>query len=106
MVGLQFTNYFVCEIMSKKLYVGGIPYSMDNEGLKEAFLPAGNVTSAMVIIDKRTNRSKGFGFVEMATDEEAQNAIAMFNGQEIGGRKVIVNEARPMEERPSFDNRY
>ncbi|HNX11272.1 MAG TPA: RNA-binding protein [bacterium] len=92
--------------MSKKLYVGGIPYSMDNDALKEAFVPAGNVLSAMVIIDKRTNRSKGFGFVEMATDEEAQNAISMFNGQEIGGRKVIVNEARPMEERPRFDNRY
>ncbi len=92
--------------MSKKLYVGGIPYTMDNEALKEAFAPAGTVTSAMVIIDKRTNRSKGFGFVEMATDEEAQAAIAMFNGQEIGGRKVIVNEARPMEERPRFDNRY
>ena len=70
------------------------------DALKEHFAQAGNVTSAVIIMDKMSGRSKGFGFVEMATDEEAQNAISMFNGQEFDGRKLTVNEARPMEARP------
>jgi RNA recognition motif-containing protein len=71
--------------------------------LKETFSAAGTVESANVIIDKMSGRSKGFGFVEMSTDEEAQKAIEMFNEKEIDGRKVIVNEARPMTERPKRD---
>ena len=86
--------------MSKKLYVGSLAYATDADGLKEAFSQAGQVESATVISDKMTGRSKGFGFVEMATEDEAQAAIAMFNGQDLDGRKVIVNEARPMEDRP------
>ncbi len=92
--------------MANKLFVGGLPYSTTDEELKQAFMQAGNVTSANVIMDKMTGRSKGFGFVEMATDEEAQAAIAMWNGQELGGRRIKVDEARPREDRPrrSDDN--
>ncbi len=86
--------------MSKRLYVGGLPYSTTSDGLKAVFAKAGAVTSATVIIDKMSGRSKGFGFVEMENDSEATAAIDMFNGNEIEGRKVTVNEARPMEERP------
>ena len=86
--------------MATKLYVGGLPYSTQDEALKEHFAQAGNVTSAVIIMDKMSGRSKGFGFVEMSTDEEAQKAISMFNGQELDGRKLTVNEARPMEARP------
>ena len=86
--------------MAKKLYVGGLSYGTTEETLKEGFAKAGTVESATVIIDRATNRSKGFGFVEMASEDEAQAAIDMFNGQEFDGRKIIVNEARPMEERP------
>lgn len=86
--------------MAKKLYVGGLPYSTTDAELKEAFSQAGTVVSAVIIMDKMTGRSKGFGFVEMATDEEAQAAIDMWNGKDFGGRKLTVNEARPMEERP------
>lgn len=86
--------------MSKRLYVGGLPYSTTSDGLKAVFSKAGAVTSATVIIDKMSGRSKGFGFVEMENDSEATAAIDMFNGNEIEGRKVTVNEARPMEERP------
>ena len=86
--------------MSKRLYVGGLPYSTTSDGLKATFSKAGAVTSATVIIDKMSGRSKGFGFVEMENDAEATAAIDMFNGNEIEGRKVTVNEARPMEERP------
>jgi RNA recognition motif-containing protein len=92
--------------MANKLFVGGLPYSTTDEELKEAFMQAGNVTSANVIMDKMTGRSKGFGFVEMATDEEAQAAIAMWNGQELGGRRIKVDEARPREDKPrrQYDN--
>lgn len=92
--------------MAKKLYVGNLPYSFDNEGLKQLFSEAGNVDSASIIIDRMTNRSKGFGFVEMNNDDEAQKAIELFDGKEIEGRALKVNEARPMEERPrrNFDN--
>ena len=86
--------------MATKLYVGGLPYSTQEAALKELFAQAGSVTSAVIIMDKMSGRSKGFGFVEMATAEEAQNAVSMFNDQEFEGRKLTVNEARPMEARP------
>ncbi|MFA6585656.1 MAG: RNA-binding protein [Candidatus Paceibacterota bacterium] len=86
--------------MATKLYVGGLPYSVQEDALKDLFAQAGNVTSAVIIMDKMSGRSKGFGFVEMATAEEAQAAISMFNDQEFEGRKLTVNEARPMEARP------
>ena len=85
--------------MAKKLYVGGLPYSTTDEALKEYFSQAGSVDTATIIIDKMSGRSKGFGFVEMSTDEEAQKAIEQFNGVEFEGRKLTVNEARPMEPR-------
>ena len=83
-----------------RLYVGSLPYSTTDDQLKDHFAAAGNVTSAHVIIDKMSGRSKGFGFVEMATKEEAMKAIEMFNGADMGGRNIVVNEARPMEARP------
>jgi len=85
--------------MSKKLYVGGLPYSTTQDGLKEKFSEAGNVESAIVITDKMSGRSKGFGFVEFSNDEDANKAIEMFNGQEFEGRRITVSEARPMEPR-------
>ena len=86
--------------MGKKLYFGSLSYDTTDASLKEAFSQAGTVESASVITDKMSGRSRGFGFVEMATDEEAQKAIEMLNGQEVDGRKVTVNEARPMTDRP------
>ena len=86
--------------MATKLYVGGLPYSTQEDALREHFSQAGTVTSATIIMDKMSGRSKGFGFVEMGSDEEAQKAISMFDGQEFDGRKLTVNEARPMEARP------
>lgn len=86
--------------MAKKLYVGGLPYSTTDTELKEFFSQFGEVSSAQIIIDKMTNRSRGFGFVEMTNDEEAMAAIDKANGQELGGRKLTVNEARPMTDRP------
>ena len=86
--------------MGKKLYVGSLSYDTTDESLKEAFSRAGNVVSASVITDKMSGRSRGFGFVEMETDEEAQKAVETLNGQEVDGRKVTVNEARPMTDRP------
>ena len=86
--------------MGKKLYVGSLSYDTTDASLKEAFSQAGTVESASVITDKMSGRSRGFGFVEMATDEEAQKAIETLNGQEVDGRKVTVNEARPMTDRP------
>lgn len=85
----------------KKLYVGGVSYSTSEDGLRSAFAKAGEVTSVAIIMDKMTGRSKGFGFVEMATEDAAQAAIEMWNGKELDGRKLTVNEARPKEERPS-----
>lgn len=85
--------------MAKKLYVGNLPYSATNDELQNAFANAGTVTSAQVIMDKMTGRSKGFGFVEMSSDDEAQAAINMWNGKEMDGRALTVNEARPMEPR-------
>lgn len=86
--------------MATKLYVGGLPYSTQEDALKDLFAQAGAVTSAVIIMDKMSGRSKGFGFVEMANDADAQKAISMFNDQEFEGRKLTVNEARPMEARP------
>jgi RNA recognition motif-containing protein len=85
--------------MAKKLYVGGIAYETSENGLKDAFAQAGAVVSATIIMDRMTGRSKGFGFVEMSNDAEAQAAIDMWNGKELDGRKLTVNEARPMEPR-------
>lgn len=86
--------------MTKKLFVGGLSYETAEATLKELFAQAGTVESATVIVDKLSGRSKGFGFVEMSSEEEAQKAVEMFNGKEIDGRKVTVNEARPLEARP------
>ncbi|NCA94093.1 MAG: RNA-binding protein [Sphingobacteriia bacterium] len=85
--------------MAKKLYVGNLSYSVKDGDLNQLFSQAGAVESAVIINDRATGRSKGFGFVEMSNDDEAQKAIDMFNGQEIDGRKLTVNEARPMQPR-------
>ncbi|MBI2506554.1 MAG: RNA-binding protein [Candidatus Colwellbacteria bacterium] len=85
--------------MAKKLYVGGLSYDTSEGTLKELFGEAGTVESANVITDRATGRSKGFGFVEMSSDEEAKKAIEMLNGKEVDGRTITVNEARPMESR-------
>ena len=86
--------------MAKKLFVGGLPYSTTDDQLKEHFSAAGTVVSAQVITDKFSGRSKGFGFIEMSSDEEADKAIEMFNGADFGGRSLAVNEARPKTEGP------
>lgn len=91
--------------MAKKLYVGGLPYSTTEDQLRDAFGQAGAVSSAIIIMDKMTGRSKGFGFVEFASDDDASKAIDMWNGKDFGGRSLTVNEARPLEERPRRDNR-
>ena len=88
--------------MAKNLYVGNLPYSMGDEALGEIFAPYGQVTSARVIKDKFTSRSRGFGFVEMANDDEADKAIAELNGKSIDGRDLKVSEARPREDRGGF----
>ncbi len=85
--------------MGKKLYVGNLSYDVDSSALEQLFAAHGKVESAEVIADRDTGRSKGFGFVEMGTDEEAQAAIAALNGQQHGGRALTVNEARPKENR-------
>jgi RNA recognition motif-containing protein len=89
--------------MAKKLYVGSLSYDTTDESLKNLFAQYGEIASAMIIMDKMSGRSKGFGFVEMSSDEDAQKAIDALNGTEFEGRKIIVNEARPMEERPRRD---
>ena len=86
--------------MGNKLYVGNLAYSIRDEDLNEAFSAYGVVTSAKVMMDRETGRSKGFGFVEMGSDADAQSAINGLNGQSVAGRNVVVNEARPREERP------
>ena len=92
--------------MGKKLYVGSLSYNTDENGLRAAFERAGAVVSVQIIMDKMTGRSKGFGFVEMGTDEEAQAAIQMWDGQELDGRTLVVNEARPLEARPPRTGGY
>jgi len=85
--------------MGKKLYVGNLPYSTQDADLEQLFGQHGTVESAQIIMDRMSGRSKGFGFVEMSTDEEAQGAIAALNGQDFGGRALTVNEAKPREDR-------
>jgi RNA recognition motif-containing protein len=85
--------------MGKKLYVGNLSYEVDSSALEQMFTPHGTVESAQIITDRDTGRSKGFGFVEMSSDGEAQAAISAMNGQEHGGRALTVNEAKPKENR-------
>ena len=82
------------------IYVGNLPYSVDRDELREIFAAYGEVAAARIVNDRETGRSKGFGFVEMADDAQARQAIEALNGSDIGGRKAVVNEARPREERP------
>lgn len=92
--------------MGNKLYVGNLPYGVRDNDLEQAFGQFGAVTSARVMMERDTGRSKGFGFVEMANDAEAQAAIQGMNGQPLGGRSLVVNEARPMEPRPPRTGGY
>jgi RNA recognition motif-containing protein len=82
------------------IYVGNLPYAVNRDGLRELFAPYGEVATARIVIDRDNNRSKGFGFVEMPDNEQARQAVEALNGQEVDGRKIVVNEARPREERP------
>jgi cold-inducible RNA-binding protein len=86
--------------MATKLFVGSLSWNTNNDQLKDFFSTVGTVVSATVIFDRETNRSKGFGFVEMSTDEEAKAAVEQLNNKELDGRTIVVNEARPREERP------
>src|SRR5271165_5092533 len=92
--------------MGKKLYVGNLSYETTDSDLQSLFTPHGTVQSAQVIMDRETSRSKGFGFVEMDNGEQAQAAIAALNGQEVNGRTLTVNEARPREERGGSKSGY
>lgn len=85
--------------MNKKLYVGNLGYDVTDDQLAELFAPAGSVESAVVITDRHSGRSKGFAFVEMSSDKEAEKAIKMFDGKEFQGRNIVVNEARPRKPR-------
>jgi RNA recognition motif-containing protein len=96
--------------MAKRLFVGGLPYTTTEAELTDLFSQHGTIVSVKIITDKFSGRSKGFAFVEYEKEEEAQKAIEALNGTDMGGRKIIVNEARPLEERPAdggrrFDNR-
>ena len=86
--------------MATKLFIGSLAWATNDDSLKDFFSQAGTVVSANVIVDRDTNRSKGFGFVEMSSDEEAKKAVEELNGKELDGRPIVVNEARPREERP------
>ena len=88
--------------MATKLFVGSLAWATNDDSLKNFFASAGTVASATVIVDRDTNRSKGFGFVEMSSDEEAKAAIDQLNGKELDGRAIVVSEARPREERPRY----
>lgn len=90
----------------KKLYVGNLPWSMTDQSLKEMFAAVGEVTEAVVIMDKYTSRSKGFGFVTFAKEEDAEKAVAEMANKEIEGRKIVVNVARPREDRPDRGGGY
>jgi|SRR5579884_1733932 len=92
--------------MARRIYVGGLPYSATEQELENLFAPSGTVTSANVITDRYTGQAKGFGFVEMETDEQAAAAINALNGTQMGGRTLIVNEAKPREERPRNGGGY
>ena len=89
--------------MAQKLYVGGLPYSTTDQELQDAFAQAGKVVSAVIVTDRMTGRSRGFGFVEMETEAEGEAAISTWNGKELGGRQLTVSIARPKEERSSDD---
>ena len=86
--------------MAKRIYVGGLPYSATESQLEQLFAASGTVTSVSVVTDRDTGQAKGFGFVEMSTDDEAAAAISALNGTEMGGRTLTVNEAKPREDRP------
>ena len=88
--------------MATKLFVGSLAWATTDDSLKDFFSAVGTVVSANVIVDRDTNRSKGFGFVEMSSDEEAKKAVDELNGKELDGRPIVVNEARPREERPRY----
>lgn len=88
--------------MASKLFIGSLAWATNDDSLKSFFESAGTVVSANVIVDRETNRSKGFGFVEMSSDEEAKKAIEELNGKELDGRPIVVSEARPREERPRY----
>ncbi len=88
--------------MATKLFVGSLAWATTDDDLKEFFSQVGKVESANVIVDRETNRSKGFGFVEMSSDEEAKKAVDELNGKDLGGRPIVVNEARPRTERPRY----
>ena len=92
--------------MGNKLYVGNLPYSFRDDDMRQAFSAFGSITSAKVMMERDTGRSKGFGFVEMGSDAEAQAAIKGMNGHNMGGRDLVVNEARPMESRPPRTGGY
>lgn len=92
--------------MAKRIYVGGLPYSATEENLENLFASSGTVTSATVITDRYTGQAKGFGFVEMSTDAEANAAINALNGTLMDGRTLVVNEAKPREERPRNGGGY
>ena len=92
--------------MATKLFIGSLSWDTTDDTLKNFFAAAGTVVSAQVLKDKFTGKSRGFGFVEMSSDEEAQKAIEMWNGQEMDGRKLTVNEARPQEARPQGGRGY
>ncbi len=92
--------------MAAKLFVGSLSYTVTDQMLQDAFAQAGTVISAKIIMDRMTGRSKGFGFVEMASDEEAKKAMEMWNGKELDGRTLIVNEARPMVPRTGGGGGY
>lgn len=88
--------------MATKLFIGSLAWATNDDSLKNFFADAGTVVSATVIVDRDTNRSKGFGFVEMSSDEEAKAAIDQLNGKDLDGRAIVVSEARPREERPRY----
>ncbi len=90
--------------MANKLFIGSLAWTTTDDSLRDFFATVGTVSSANVIVDRDTNRSKGFGFVEMSSDEEAKAAIDQLNGKELDGRAIVVNEARPREERPRDNN--
>lgn len=97
--------------MASKLFVGSLAWATNDDSLRDFFAGVGTVVSASVIIDRETNRSKGFGFVEMSSDDEAKAAVDQLNGKELDGRPIVVSEARPREDRPRRDdngggNRY
>ncbi|MFI5271269.1 MAG: RNA recognition motif domain-containing protein [Candidatus Saccharimonadales bacterium] len=90
--------------MATKLFIGSLAWATTDDSLRDLFATVGTVVSANVIVDRETNRSKGFGFVEMSSDEEAKAAVEQLNGKDLDGRPIVVNEARPREERPRDNN--